>query len=91
MARTPATSRSSGTPEKLIRAWCASGRSAKNGAPGTTMTPARGMRRSRWKAATSRRSGKVTQVNRPPCARVQLMPSGKCSAMVASMRSRLVR
>ena len=31
IARTPATRRSSGTPEKLIRAWLASGRSAKKG------------------------------------------------------------
>ena len=38
MAVTPATRRSSGTPEKLIRAWLTSGSVAKKGALGTRIT-----------------------------------------------------
>lgn len=91
MAFTPATSRSSGTPEKLIRAWFASGRSEKNGAPGTTITPERGMSTSRWNAVRSSLSGNVTHVNSPPRVRVHVIPGGKCSAIVASIRSRLCR
>jgi hypothetical protein len=88
---TPRTNRSSGTPEKLTRAWCGCWWTGKNVAPGTNATLASGSNRSAMNAAASNPSGNVSQVNSPPSGSVQLTRSGNVSAIVPSMRSRLWR
>ena len=86
----PWTSRSSGTPEKLRRAWPGSWSTGKKVAPGTQATFASGSSVSAMNVAASR-PGRVSQTKRPPSGFVKRTLAGNVSAIVASIRSRLRR